>query len=111
MESDRIANVGAFTIGANTTLSLVPDATTFTFGNTYTIATYSSFSGNFTNFTQGSVISGYQINYGASAITLTAVPEPGTLGLLGLALGGFFFRRIRRRRAEAVMVDSEKSES
>jgi autotransporter-associated beta strand protein len=113
MESDRIANVGAFTIGANTTLSLVPDATTFTFGNTYTIATYSSLtSGNqFTNFMQGDVIAGYQINYGVNAITLTAVPEPGTLGLLGLALGGFFFRRIRRRRAEAVMVDSEKSES
>jgi autotransporter-associated beta strand protein len=109
---DQIGNVGLFSIGANVTLNLVSDPSTFVYGNTYTIATYSSFAGGeFSGFAQGGVLAGYQINYGSNAITLTAVPEPGTLGLLGLALGGFFFRRIRRRRAEVVMVDSEKSES
>jgi autotransporter-associated beta strand protein len=109
---DQIGNAGLFSIGANVTLNLVSDLSTFVYGNTYTIATYSSFAGGeFSGFAQGGVLAGYQINYGSNAITLTAVPEPGTLGLLGLALGGFFFRRIRRRRAEVVMVDSEKSES
>jgi autotransporter-associated beta strand protein len=109
---DQIGNAGLFSIGSNVSLNLVSDLSTFVYGNTYTIATYSSFAGGaFSGLAQGDVLSGYQINYGANAITLTAVPEPGTLGLLGLALGGFFFRRIRRRRAEVVMVDSEKSES
>jgi hypothetical protein len=52
----------------------------------------------FNGIGQGDIISGYQIDYGSTAITLTAVPEPGTLGLLGVALGGFFFRRLRKRR-------------
>jgi len=109
---DQISNVGAFSIGSNVTLNLVSDLSTFVYGNTYTIATYSSFAGGeFSGFAQGGVLSGYQINYGSNAITLTAVPEPGTLGLLGLALGGFFFRRIRRRRNEVAVVDSEKSEA
>ncbi len=53
----------------------------------------------------------YIFSYGTgsnSAITLTAVPEPGTLGLLGLALGGFFFRRLRRRR-DSVVEESRES--
>ena len=69
----------------------------YTFGNTYTIANYTSRVGTFNNLADGAFVSGYQINYGANAITLTAVPEPGTLGLLGLALGGFIFRRLRHR--------------
>jgi len=109
--ADRINNIGTLSIGSNTTLSLLPDGMNQNAGYTYTIANYSSRVGTFSNFSDGAIISGYQINYGTNAITLTAVPEPGTLGLLGLALGGFFFRRIRRRRAEVVMVDSEKSES
>ena len=36
-----------------------------------------------------------------SFITLTAVPEPGTFGLLGLALAGLAFLRFRKRRQEA----------
>lgn len=109
--SDLINNVGTFTIGANTTLNLLPDATDFTVGHSYTIASYGTRTGTFSNFADGAIISGYQISYGANAITLTAVPEPGTLGLLGLALAGFFTRRIRRRRAESAMVQTENSES
>lgn len=76
-------------------------------GNTYHIATYSGLSSAFTStfngLAEGDIISGYQIHYGGGTtgfISLTAVPEPGTLGLLGLAISGFFFRRIRRLRAE-----------
>ncbi len=38
---------------------------------------------------------------GGNFITLTAVPEPGTFGLLGLALAGLAFLRFRKRRNEA----------
>jgi autotransporter-associated beta strand protein len=112
--SSDLINVsgGALDLGS-ATLSLMTTGN-FTLNNTYTIATYQSLAGTFSGLLEGAVISNYQISYGSGtngAITLTAVPEPGTLGMLGLALGGFFFRRIRRRRAEAVMVESEKSES
>jgi uncharacterized protein with beta-barrel porin domain len=50
----------------------------------------------------------YLITYGSGSITLTAVPEPGTLGLLGLALGGFFLRRFRKRREAAVTVENRE---
>ena len=81
----------------NATLSINLGLSTFTPGRTYTIATYGSLVSGST-FSGGAIISGYEINYGATSITLTAVPEPGTLGLLGMALGGFFFRRLRKRR-------------
>ncbi|MCB1203857.1 MAG: autotransporter-associated beta strand repeat-containing protein [Verrucomicrobiae bacterium] len=75
----------------------------FTADNVYTIATFNSLAGTFNGLSEGSIISNYRINYGtvtSGAITLTAVPEPGTLGLLGLALGGFFLRR-RKKRSSA----------
>ncbi|MBL9156005.1 MAG: autotransporter-associated beta strand repeat-containing protein [Verrucomicrobiales bacterium] len=99
--SSDLVNLGIGSLDLNNaTLSLA--VTNFTVGNTYTIASYGSLlSGStFNGLGEGAVISGYQISYGANAITLTAVPEPGTLGLLGLALGGFFFRRLRKRRSD-----------
>ncbi|MBP8257898.1 MAG: PEP-CTERM sorting domain-containing protein [Opitutaceae bacterium] len=36
---------------------------------------------------------------GGNFITLTAVPEPGTLSLLGLTFGGYVFLRLREPRA------------
>lgn len=99
--SSDLVNLGIGSLDLNNaTLSLA--VTNFTVGNTYTIASYGSLlSGStFNGLGEGAVISGYQISYGANAITLTAVPEPGTLGLLGLALGGFFFRRLRNRRSD-----------
>jgi len=109
--SDLIDNVGVFTIGSSTTLSLIPDGSLFTPDHIYTIASYSSRVGTFSNFADGAIISGYQINYGDTSITLTAVPEPGTLGLLGLALGGFFFRRLRKRREVVAAVVESREEN
>jgi len=107
--SDMIAVTGNLGIAG----AIFQDAFTnaFTMGNKYTIATYTGTqSGEFAYF--GSWVGGtertigggqYLINYAdMGAITLTAVPEPGTLGFLGLALGGFLVRRIRRRAARGV---------
>ena len=102
--SSDLINLGTGTLDLNNAiLSLA--VTNFTAGNSYTIATYSSLIGGstFNGIGQGDIISGYQIDYGTTAITLTAVPEPGTLGLLGVALGGFFFRRLRKRRNAAAV--------
>jgi fibronectin-binding autotransporter adhesin len=93
--SDLVDITGILNLNSSN-LSLITTGA-HTFGNTYTIANYTSRVGTFNNLADGAFVSGYQINYGANAITLTAVPEPGTLGLLGLALGGFIFRRLRHR--------------
>ena len=107
MISDVI-NAGALSIGgANLTLNRKG---TFNVTNTYTIANFTGgLTGTLAGLAEGAFIDGYQISYGGGmtgSITLTAVPEPGTLGLLGLALAGFFTRRIRKRRAEAARVES-----
>jgi autotransporter-associated beta strand protein len=98
--SDLVDVTGILNLNSST-LSLITSGA-YTVGNTYTIARYTSRAGTFSNLAEGAFVSGYQINYGANAITLTAVPEPGTLGLLGLALGGFVIRRLRRSRSEVV---------
>lgn len=104
--SDRI-NVGALSIANGAQLSF---ATTNAFTQTekFTLASYTNaWNGTDTFFGYGNnsvhTIGGgqYQIRYAdeGNFITLTAVPEPGTLGLLGLAFGGYFYRRLRKRRA------------
>lgn len=79
-------------------------------GWVYTIANYGgTLTGTFSGLNEGDQVGNYFISYGSGssgAITLTAVPEPGTLGLLGLAMGGFFFRRHRKRRAEMLAVEA-----
>ena len=110
--SDSI-NAGNLEITSGAMLSF---ATTnaFTQKEGYTIASYSgNLSGVFyfgdadpwLNKTKRKIGEGqYSIDYGSgmnSTITLTAVPEPGTFGLLGLSLAGFFFRRLRKRRPDA----------
>jgi autotransporter-associated beta strand protein len=96
--SADLVNLGIGSLNLNSAALNLVTSGIYTVGNSYTIATYASLAGTFNGLSEGAIISGYQINYGSNAITLTAVPEPGTLGLLGLALGGFFFRRLRKRR-------------
>lgn len=112
--SDRVSVSGAL----NITGAIFQEgsfANAFTEGNKYTIASYgSSLTGEFTlgttwgNNTTRTIGGGdYLINYadGGNFITLTAVPEPGTFGLLGLALAGIIFRRVRKRRGAATAVE------
>jgi autotransporter-associated beta strand protein len=117
--SDRLAMEGNLLIDPAAILSFnVLTGTPFSTSSVFTLATYGgSLSGAFSGWTNNGVytIGGgdYIFSYGTgsnSAITLTAVPEPGTLGLLGLALGGFFARRLRKRRAEAAEV-AERGEA
>lgn len=104
--SDSI-NVGALSIASGAQLSF---ATTNAFTQTekFTLASYTNtWNGTdiFLGYDDNSVhtIGGgqYQIRYadGGNFITLTAVPEPGTLSLLGLAFGGYVYRRLRKRRS------------
>ena len=72
----------------------------------YTIATYgTSLTGTFNGLAEGAFVDPgnlYFINYGSGpggAITLTAVPEPATAGLLGLVAGVSLIVRRKRRRA------------
>ena len=51
-----------------------------TLGETYTIATYASVSGLFDNVTPG-----YVPTYGATALTVTAIPEPSAFFFAGVA--------------------------
>lgn len=75
---------------------------TFSGSTSYQIATYAgTLSGAFSNDIGGIISNGsnsWYVDYSGGAITLTAVPEPGTLGLLGLGLGGFLYRRRRKRK-------------
>jgi hypothetical protein len=117
--SDSIAINGNLNITSGAALSILT-GNTFTQTEQFTIAT---FTGNRTGeFTFGGsawldgeerTIDGnqYLITYGTGSITLTAVPEPGTLGLLGLALGGFFFRRLRKRREVVAAVVESREEN
>lgn len=103
-ESSDSILVNALTIGADSLLNLNLTGA-FNGDETYTLATYSSLSGAFSNYASSGLYeiggNSYILDYGTGAITLTAVPEPGTLGLLGLAFGGYFYRRLRKRRARA----------
>jgi len=110
---DRIiVNGGALTIGSGTNL-MITDVD-WNNGNTFTIATYSTLTAG-SKFTFGmlelneldtfSTSNGqYQIRYGdgsADGITLTAVPEPSTLVLLAVGLGGWALARRRRQPGNA----------
>lgn len=99
---DSVTGIDVFSIDPAANLSF----STFTpTAQSYTLASYASPADPnqfFANFADGHVFSGYQINYTNTAITLTAIPEPGTIGLLSLLLGGLFYQRIRSRRRKSV---------
>jgi fibronectin-binding autotransporter adhesin len=73
-------------------------------GNVYQIASFNpsgGITGTFNGLSEGAIFSNYQINYGTivpGAITLTAVPEPGTSAVLDVL--GFGAARVRRKWAE-----------
>lgn len=96
--NDSLLNIDVLTIAPDANLSFHFSGPSST---TYTLASYASRANlsTFANFDEGTIFSGYQIHYGDQAITLTAIPEPGTLALLGLGTAGFFFRRLRKRRS------------
>jgi hypothetical protein len=74
---------------------------TYTLGTKYTLATYGSRSGSFVSFADNTIYNlggvgggDYLFRYDdGGAITLTAVPEPGSLFLLGAAAGVCWWRR------------------
>jgi fibronectin-binding autotransporter adhesin len=79
---------------------------TYTLGTRYTLAIYCGLSGSFSSFADNMVYTlggagggDYLFLYNdVGAITLTAVPEPGSLLILGAA-GGLLYWRRRSRRA------------
>lgn len=105
--SDRIDVAGALNL---TDTNLAINFSNVTNGNSFVIASYGSLTGGgaflndpLTEFNYGGQL--WTVDYGTgsnSFITLNAVPEPGTFGLLGLALAGLAFLRFRKRRNEAV---------
>lgn len=109
--ADQIIVSGNLHIGGALSIA---DTGSFTNGSIYTIATYGSLSGNgFSNDSayDGILLTGridgvggsyWTVNYNDNgAITLTAVPEPGTLLslLITLLTGGWFARRRAAHRA------------
>lgn len=101
-ESSDAISAGALIIGSNATLTFSLSGA-FNGDEVYTLATYSGLNGTFANYANSGVYTiggnSFYLDYGTNAITLAAVPEPGTLGLLGLAMGGYLWRTRRRKRS------------
>lgn len=106
LSSDLVTVTGALDLGTGTKLELsVLGADSLrTVGETLTIASYGSRTGFFSNFANNQTFTfganEWKISYGggpsaSGSITLTAVPEPSALLLVGSVLGVSFFRRRR----------------
>lgn len=101
MAADSLNVFGSLNLDAGSSLDLVSLAGAFD-GSTYTIANYnnSGLTGTFGTVTVDGTDTlaskGYQLNYGSTAITLSAIPEPSASLLLG---GAGMLLMLRRRRA------------
>jgi hypothetical protein len=86
---EGLLDVGSnLTLNANSILSLSGGAV----GNVYTVAVASAVSGTF-----GSVTPDYTVTYGSTDIAVQFVPEPSTIMLVVVGLGGIVAFRGRRR--------------
>lgn len=105
---DLVGGTGHDTIGVAGALSLSDvmldiDFSNVGAGDSFIIASYGSLTGTFSNTESSGIYSigggSWTINYGSignNFITVTAVPEPGAFGLLGIALAWYGVRRFRR---------------
>jgi hypothetical protein len=95
--ADRLdVSGGRLTLGGSSILSFTDLGTLLADpinGDTFTIATYGTLSGTFDSVT-GPANFLYDVQYGGGLITVTIIPEPGTLALLALA----GLAALRRRR-------------
>lgn len=110
---DLVGGTGHDMIGVAGALSLSDVMLNIDFSNvgageSFVIASYGSLTGAFSNSESSGIYSigggSWTIDYGGIGnqfITVTAVPEPGVAGLLGIALSWFGFRRFRRRGSGA----------
>ncbi len=93
--SDRVAVFGDLELNAGSALDLLSLAGAWD-GSTYTIATFTGSllgTGAFTTVT--GLDSLYQVNYNTNSITLSVIPEPGSLALMGI--GGLLIVSRKRR--------------
>lgn len=113
LTADLVNVTGDLNLTSNPTLMLtdIGSDVTLSPGTVFKLITYSgswnsnTFLGHADDSTFTFGANSYKIDYnepvfGGSAVTLTAIPEPGTLALVGLGAVGFFRLRIRRRRAK-----------
>ncbi|MEX2607058.1 MAG: PEP-CTERM sorting domain-containing protein [Kiritimatiellia bacterium] len=92
--SDRLDIFGDLNLDPGSSLNLLSLGGAWD-GSTYTVATFSNLSGTFG--TVNGLDSGYQVNYGSNDITLSVIPEPSTLVLIGIALASLGLLRRRKR--------------
>ena len=95
---DNLASGGTFTIGANSGLEIDASAYTGGEGTIELVRRYTTISGTFdtnnvsiTGLAEG--LSG-EITYDATGVYLNVIPEPATIGMVGLvSIGTLFIRR------------------
>lgn len=106
--SDLVNVTGLASLGSATLNLMQFSSGTINIGNTVTLMNYGSLSGIFSGWSNGSThaFGGFDwtINYGSgsnssitlSAASVSAVPEPSSVCLVGLAIGGLALRRRKR---------------
>lgn len=93
--ADRLAVTGAADLAGSLVVAFLPSYSP-SFGDTFTILTAASITGEFTSVT-GPALEGVSlvVSYTPTAVTLTVVPAPGVAGLFAVA--AIVRRRVRSR--------------